>query len=272
MAKTISILGCGWLGFPLARHLSEAGYTVKGSTTTADKLPILAANQILPYLIRLPEAPDPDFLEADVWVITIPPGSRDPGYQDRYPAQMHQLRTLAEQHQPQKVIMISSTSVYPDTKTDVFEENVTNEENAGNVVIFRAEEALRNIAGIQTVILRCGGLMGPGRVPGRYFAGRQNLTTGDIPVNFVHQQDVIQIISQMIGDKPIPYDTFNVVAPLHPTRREIYAVNAQSFGFAPPTFVTPERIPPYKVVRADRLVQDYSYNFKFPDPLLFKYD
>jgi len=35
--KTISILGCGWLGLPLAQHLIERSFTVNGSTTTADK-------------------------------------------------------------------------------------------------------------------------------------------------------------------------------------------------------------------------------------------
>jgi 3-hydroxyisobutyrate dehydrogenase-like beta-hydroxyacid dehydrogenase len=29
----ISILGCGWLGFPLAKALLKDGFTVKGSTT-----------------------------------------------------------------------------------------------------------------------------------------------------------------------------------------------------------------------------------------------
>lgn len=31
MAKTISILGCGWLGLPLGQHLVQQGYHIKGS-------------------------------------------------------------------------------------------------------------------------------------------------------------------------------------------------------------------------------------------------
>mgnify|MGYP003615968040 CR=1 FL=1 len=37
----ISILGCGWLGFPLAQKLIETGYEVKGSTTSESKLEAL---------------------------------------------------------------------------------------------------------------------------------------------------------------------------------------------------------------------------------------
>ena len=39
--ETITILGCGWLGLPLAQTLVKEGYSVKGSTTTEDKLEVL---------------------------------------------------------------------------------------------------------------------------------------------------------------------------------------------------------------------------------------
>ena len=39
----ISIMGCGWLGLPLAAQLVKAGYNVKGSTTTPEKLEVLQA-------------------------------------------------------------------------------------------------------------------------------------------------------------------------------------------------------------------------------------
>ena len=39
--KQISILGCGWLGFPLAQALLKAGFSTKGSTTSIDKKEML---------------------------------------------------------------------------------------------------------------------------------------------------------------------------------------------------------------------------------------
>ena len=80
--KTISILGCGWLGTPLAERLVQAGHTVKGSTRTPEKLAALRAKGIQPYLIRL--GPDlnngeaADFFDSDVLILNIPPGRRDP--------------------------------------------------------------------------------------------------------------------------------------------------------------------------------------------------
>jgi glycerol-3-phosphate dehydrogenase len=37
----ISILGCGWYGTALAKTLVNAGYHVKGSTTSPQKLEVL---------------------------------------------------------------------------------------------------------------------------------------------------------------------------------------------------------------------------------------
>ena len=49
----ISILGCGWLGFPLAKALITKGFSVNGSTTSVEKLPILENSGISPFLINV---------------------------------------------------------------------------------------------------------------------------------------------------------------------------------------------------------------------------
>jgi len=47
----ISILGYGWLGLPLAKVLLENGFSVKGSTTSVEKISVLENSGIQPYLI-----------------------------------------------------------------------------------------------------------------------------------------------------------------------------------------------------------------------------
>lgn len=73
----ISILGCGWLGLPLARTLLERGHHVKGSTTREEKLATLEESGIDPYLIRFsPEINEnyqPDFFDSEVLIVNIPP-------------------------------------------------------------------------------------------------------------------------------------------------------------------------------------------------------
>ena len=77
----ISILGCGWLGFPLAQKLIETGYEVKGSTTSENKIDILQSNKIEPFLIELTEdkitGAISEFLnDSEILIIDIPPGLR----------------------------------------------------------------------------------------------------------------------------------------------------------------------------------------------------
>lgn len=50
--NTISILGCGWFGLALAKKLIGLNYSVKGSTTSQEKLAILQAENIQPFLVN----------------------------------------------------------------------------------------------------------------------------------------------------------------------------------------------------------------------------
>ena len=77
----ISILGCGWLGFPLAKALLSKGLSVKGSTTSSEKLATLEKAGITPFLITLSENKTTgnvtDFLEnSEILIIDIPPKLR----------------------------------------------------------------------------------------------------------------------------------------------------------------------------------------------------
>ena len=70
----IRILGCGWLGLPLAARLVQKGHQVKGSTTSEQKMAVIKSAGIIPYLIKLTESEPQlsDFLNADILIITIP--------------------------------------------------------------------------------------------------------------------------------------------------------------------------------------------------------
>jgi 3-hydroxyisobutyrate dehydrogenase-like beta-hydroxyacid dehydrogenase len=51
--KQISILGCGWLGSPLAKSLLEKGFSVNGSTTSLEKITVLEKAGISAFQINL---------------------------------------------------------------------------------------------------------------------------------------------------------------------------------------------------------------------------
>ena len=53
LMKKIGILGCGWLGFSLARSLIKDGYEVHGSSTRIEKKDEFEKNKITFYLIKI---------------------------------------------------------------------------------------------------------------------------------------------------------------------------------------------------------------------------
>ncbi len=265
MVNTISILGCGWLGFPLALHLLTKGYTIKGSTTSTDKLQVLKENGIIPYHIVLNpvEAAPGDFYHSDLLIINIPPSSATKSG-TTHMEQMKGVASEIRRHGIKKVIFISSTSVYANVNTEVTEADVY---LADDHILLHVENLLKNIDQCTVTILRCAGLMGYNRVPGKYFKGKKALDTGEIPVNYIHRDDVVAIIARVIEEEPGD-SPFNVVAPLHPKRKDVYIRNAKDFEFEAPTFVIGKPTP-FKIVNGDKLSQRLDYHFKYPNPMEF---
>lgn len=265
MSRTISILGCGWLGLPLAKYLIAQGYAVKGTTTTVEKMTALAGQGIQPYLIAFNPMPQGEnltnFLDADILLINIPPQARKGA--DFHTTQINSLVQFLPLSQ--KTIYISSTSVYPENNQIATEISPT----IANHVLIRAENSLQIHLGKQLTVLRAGGLMGYDRIPAKYFAGKKGLTTGDIPVNFVHRDDVIGIIAAVITQNRFG-ELYNVVAPQHPKREELYRRNCADFGYEQPEFVENPH-PSYKIVSSERLICDLGYTFVYPNPLAFRY-
>jgi nucleoside-diphosphate-sugar epimerase len=265
----ISIIGCGWLGFPLALHLLQKGYAVKGSSTQVAKIPALEAAGIEAHLLRLEPAPEGNLsalLEADALICNIPPQSQQKGM-DFHPAQIAHLTAAVAKSPIKQVIYVSSTSVYCDSGSPVVESDAHKMQNAHPALI-AAEEQWLALPQVQTTVLRCGGLMGKERIAGKYFAGKQ-VPQADVPVNLVHQTDVIRII-EMLLERQWGGEIYNVVAPEHPSRRELYTANAWQFGFAMPIFgALSEASAAGKVVSSEKLQKALGYHFLYPNPLDF---
>lgn len=270
--KTISIIGCGWLGLPLGAYLSEKNYLVKGSTTHVDKLAILEENGIEPFLLKLNPQLEckyvDNFLDADILIINIPPRI-SVQKTDAHVEQIANLLAAVEKYPVKKIIYISSTSVYPELNREVVEEDVSTPETSASPTMVKAENLLKNFAADVT-ILRSAGLMGYDRIPAKYFAGWKGLTTGNIPVNYIHRDDVIRIIETVI-EQNIWGDTFNIVSPIHPIRKEIYTRNCEELGFEMPEFVDPAEPQPYKIISPEKWLEKSGYHFLFKNPLDYFY-
>ena len=276
--KRISILGCGWLGLKLAKRLlqHDITYQIKGSTTSFSKLDRFESLGITGYLFDLNPGFSIDhsvlesFFDTDLLIISLPPrlSQNEPGF---YPQQIEAIIEAVKQSPVKEIIYISSTGIYSDLNRIVKEEDVVLPEQSASPDMVLAENLLISLRPDKTVsILRFGGLIGYERIPGKYVKAQKDMTTGSLPVNYIHPDDASEIIITMI-ESNVYNETFNIVAPLHPTRREVYESTCSQFGWESPTFLESSVKPDFKIISADKFSNFYQYEFIFPDPLQFYY-
>lgn len=270
----ISILGCGWLGFPLAQKFIETGYKVKGSTTSESKLEALKSNKIEPYLIALSEdkitGNITEFLnDSEILVIDIPPGLRKVTTTSSEKTFVNKIKTLLpfiENSTIEKVIFISSTSVYGDTDSipTITELSDLQPDTESGKQLVEVEHLLKDNLCFQTVIIRFGGLIGEDRNPIFMLAGKSNISNPDAPINLIHQFDCINIIGEIVKKSKLENlfnETFNAVFPYHPTRKEYYTKLAFANNLTVPIF-TAQQKSLGKIISSAKLQQVLSYTFK----------
>ena len=262
----ISILGCGWLGLPLAKSLLQNGFSIKGSTTSLEKISLLESEGITPYLVRLEEqqisASVADFLaDSQILIINIPPKLRG-GSTENFVAKITTLLPFIENSTVEKVLFVSSTSVYGEDNEFVSEVTVLNPDTEGGRQLAIVENVLQKNSRFQTTILRFGGLISDERNPVRFLSGRENIENPDAPINLIHQDDCIGIIEKIIALNSWD-ETYNAVAPFHPTRQEYYTQKATELNLALPKFAALNTIVG-KTILNNKLIEVLEYSFIKP--------
>ena len=256
---SVAVVGCGWLGFTLAQNLLAAGYTVFGTTTSEDKLPVLREAGIQASLLRLPlgdfrqnspDTPDHKLWKADQLVLNVPPG-RGPNATREYPGAILSAVLAYRRNNPAgRIVYCSSTGVYGDLEGEVDEETPLTSPEPRAAMLALAESQVRAQSQRPHVILRLGGLYGGDRHPGRYLAGRKDLADGDAPTNLVSRQRVMDTVRHYLDAPFWTSELINVIDPEHPTRAELYTAFAKTHRLEVPTFMAGGET--QKLVRSNR--------------------
>ena len=175
--------------------------------------------------------------DCDVLVIAIPP-------RGEYLAVLKETLGLLEVGT--QVILLSSVSFY-DGKPMV---------QAGERLVHRLRK--------DAVVLRLGGLMGYDRIAGKYTAGKT--LPRDSMSRYVHRDDVIGVITAVIRQET--RDTvLDVLAPVQYPKSQVFAANAQKFGFAGTGFGS--AILRGKEILSREVEEALGYRFVYPDVLGF---
>ncbi|MNR95360.1 hypothetical protein D3C72_264900 [compost metagenome] len=259
----ISILGCGWLGLPLAKALLKKEFLVNGSTTSAEKIEKLKNAGICPFLIRLDNqsvsgAIESFLQESKILIIDIPPKLRGNSSED-FIGKITTLIPFIEKSSIENVLFISSTSVYGEDNTFVNEETAPNPDTEGGRQLVIAESLLQKNTHFKTTVVRFGGLIGEDRNPVKFLSGKENLENPQAPINLIHQEDCIGIILKIIADE-CWNETFNAVTPFHPSRENYYTQKARQLDLALPKF-NPEKKITGKTISSNKTETILKYTF-----------
>lgn len=263
--KQISILGCGWLGLPLAQQFIAKDYEVKGSTTSIAKHHELKEQNIQPYIIELHEhevfGDFEHFLEgSEILIINFPPKLRGDNPESLV-KKIENCLPFIEQSPVKKVIFVSSTAVFPDSfpmKT-IYEDTPPQPNNERGKQLLETENRLRYNTHFETTILRFGGLFGENRHPIYHIAGKKNIDNPEAPINLIHLQDCINLIFRVI-ENDLWNKALNAVYPKHPKRKEYYPQKAADLGLEIPEFKT-NSISKGKYISCKYLREKYGFEF-----------
>jgi nucleoside-diphosphate-sugar epimerase len=259
----ISILGCGWYGLALGKELVKRGHLVNGSTTSANRINELKEAGLMPYTVNITGSKveyDTQFFNCETLIICIPPKLRS-GSVD-YIAKILELISLLIKFNIKQVVYISSTGVYPESNATLDETVRPKPDTDSGKILFDAEELLRNHNSFKCTVIRFGGLVGPGRHPGRFFSGKTDIPNGRAPVNLIHLTDCLNIALAVI-DKQLFGQTYNACAPHHPSKFEFYTRAAQHAGFPLPQFI--DELQQWKAIESVNLTRFLNYHFTVND-------
>lgn len=272
MANTL-IVGAGWLGTPLAQTLIDQGHQVtvtRRSQTRLDEFPLTS---VQPALLDLNEPHSQQQLielieqhQIERIVGAFPPGFRK-GNGQEYAQQWQRLVSAAKQSSVNKLLMVSSTTVYPNLAVDMKEEDATlalaqtSEHFSDNTRIMLQAEQYVIDSGIDYAIVRCSGLIGSDRHPSR-FAMRLKQVSRKAPANMVHQNDAVAATAFALNQ--IDNEVVNATTPNTVSKAEFYqaAITQSDLDIAlPPVTETAD-----KRILADKLVA-LGYQFQFNSTL-----
>jgi nucleoside-diphosphate-sugar epimerase len=195
---------------------------------------------------------------SEILIIDIPPKLRG-NSKENFVQKIRNLIPFIEASTVQKVLFISSTSVYADDNAVVSESAKPQPDSESGRQLLATEYLLQKHSHFKTTVVRFGGLIGENRHPIHFLAGKTSIENPEAPINLIHLSDCIGIIEKII-DANCFGETFHGVAPFHPTRKAYYTQKAIELKLPLPQF-TEEKPSVGKTIVSDKVQTVLKYTF-----------
>lgn len=195
--KSVFIVGCGDIGERIAALCAKKNWPVSGLVRSEVSVSRLQQAGITPVRADLADGQSRANLPTTgaTIIYLVPP----PAEGDTDPLIRRFLADLPGDQLPERLVLLSTTAVYGDCQGEWIDEtHPVNPQTARGQRRLDAEQAVRawsEKTGAPIVILRVGGIYGPGRLPiARIEQGLPILKEAESPfTNRIHQDDLAQI-------------------------------------------------------------------------------
>ena len=225
MNPEVLIIGCGFLGEATASLFSTQGKRVLGLVRSQESLNKLTGRAFETALCDVTDDTSVDSLSSMVQRVPLAVYmvSSSGGGAEEYAAVYRDgLARVVESWHPQKIIFVSSTSVYAqDDSSWVTEESPAIPERETAKVLLEAEQIARAAGG---TVARLTGIYGPGRsmLLRKFLAGEAVLEEGGGRyLNQIHRDDGASALLHL-SEAELPCGIYNVTDNTPATMRELY--------------------------------------------------
>ncbi|MGB3755105.1 MAG: SDR family oxidoreductase [Rivularia sp. (in: cyanobacteria)] len=199
----IAIIGCGYVGYAVAKYWKQdSNLVITATTTTPAKVTTL---QEVANKVEIVESSDVEALisvlqNQDVVLLSVGPKSRD-AYEETYLKTAENIVWVLQQNPTVKqLIYTASYSVYGDRNgSTVDEETPTAPSNSNGEILDKTEQILLSASNekLRVCILRLGGIYGEGRTLLKIFSrafGETRPGSGEDTTNWIHLDDIVGAI------------------------------------------------------------------------------
>jgi nucleoside-diphosphate-sugar epimerase len=262
---TVLIAGCGDLGTEVGLRLAAVGRTVLGLRRRSELLPDSLHGQSVDLSREKPVVP----ADTDIVIVTVAAGNPDPEvYRAAYVTGLANLLDALDDARvtPRRFLLVSSTAVYDiDDGSTVTETTPANPGGGTDSILFEAEELLRSrLPG--AVVLRLGGVYGPGRerLIDQARLGRATLADRSRLTNRIHRDDAAALIVHLMLREEAPDPLYLGVDSTPVPGAEVLDFLAGELGLPEPEIVeTGSRRGGNKRI-SNRRVLDTGFTFSYP--------
>jgi nucleoside-diphosphate-sugar epimerase len=211
MPKSVLVVGCGFIGLPLARGFASAGWLTRAITASESTVSKLRCERFQVDAIDIGNKESLQRLAKVPFEVVVHCASSGRGGIDAYKAvYLHGTQNLLDNVQPRHFIFSGSTSVYAQTDGSLINEESLAEPSRETGRVLRATENLVLNSGGS--VARLAGLYGPSRcIPLKNLLRGEAVIEGegDRVMNMVHQVDAVSALRFLVEQREP--GIFNVV-------------------------------------------------------------